>query len=366
MAPLLILTGANSIGKSTLIQAMLLMKAAFNGGGEKGKIIPLNSEYLNLCDIDSVFSYGAYGGPLSIEVVDKNEKGRIELDVDQENMDKGADQYLIINEIEVFNESIQNLFSDEATGVFTYLSAERCGPRDYQERQFRGYKLLNIGSTGQYCAELIESYGNTIVENTNMVITEIESVRYPKTLLKQIEAWMYRVGFPLELRTEPSKITGVRALRFRDKNSRDADWVSPVHVGFGISYCLPIVVAGLLARPGGIFIVDSPEAHLHPAAQSEIAKFLARLAATGVQVIIETHSDHVLNGIRISYFKDIIQRAAILFLSFSNEKGELKIDEIEINEDGALTKWPSTFFDQLEMDLASIARARKNGARINE
>ncbi len=70
------------------------------------------------------------------------------------------------------------------------------------------------------------------------------------------------------------------------------------NMGFGVSYSLPIVLAGLFAPVGGLLIIENPEAHLHPAGQSRMGTFLATLAGDGVQVLVETHSDHVLNGIR--------------------------------------------------------------------
>lgn len=80
----------------------------------------------------------------------------------------------------------------------------------------------------------------------------------------------------------------------------------PANVGFGYTYILPIIVSGLIAQKGQILIVENPEAHLHPKAQSEIAKFLALVASCGVQIYIESHSEHILNGLRISTLIDSI------------------------------------------------------------
>lgn len=70
------------------------------------------------------------------------------------------------------------------------------------------------------------------------------------------------------------------------------------NVGFGITYALPILVSGLTVPEGGMLLVENPEAHLHAKAQSNMGYFLARMAAAGVRVIIETHSEHIVNGIR--------------------------------------------------------------------
>ncbi|HND20426.1 MAG TPA: AAA family ATPase, partial [Acidobacteriota bacterium] len=115
----------------------------------------------------------------------------------------------------------------------------------------------------------------------------------------QTELWMRELIPDLEIRALTLPGVTAAALRFRKRGHLD-DWVRPANMGFGVSYTLPIIVAGLLARPGHMLVVENPEAHLHPQGQSRIGRFLALLAAKGVQVLIETHSDHVLNGIRLA------------------------------------------------------------------
>ncbi|WP_194579200.1 AAA family ATPase, partial [Vibrio anguillarum] len=74
----------------------------------------------------------------------------------------------------------------------------------------------------------------------------------------------------------------------------------PENVGYGFSYCLPIIVAGLVAREGDVIIIENPEAHLHPSAQNRITNFLCKVAASNVTTIIETHSPSILNGVRLA------------------------------------------------------------------
>ncbi len=79
------------------------------------------------------------------------------------------------------------------------------------------------------------------------------------------------------------------------------------NVGFGITYVLPILVAILSSRAGALLLIENPEAHLHPKGQAEMGALLARAASCGIQVLIETHSDHVLNGIRVATHDGIIE-----------------------------------------------------------
>jgi predicted ATPase len=103
-------------------------------------------------------------------------------------------------------------------------------------------------------------------------------------------------------------------------------------------------------------IVENPEAHLHPSAQSKLGRFLAKIANSGVQIILETHSDHIINGIRIAIKKGLIKNEEVIFNSFSKGKklGENIVEKIFIDKEGKLDKWPKGFFDQYENDMMEL------------
>ena len=111
-----------------------------------------------------------------------------------------------------------------------------------------------------------------------------------------------------------------------------------------------------------MFIVENPEAHLHPSGQSRIGKFLARMAASGLQVVVETHSEHVINGVRIATLvaNDLLPGDAIInYFSVQNKKVE--VEEITIKPDGDLTSWPVGFFDQEQRDFAEMTKKLYGG-----
>jgi predicted ATPase len=154
------------------------------------------------------------------------------------------------------------------------------------------------------------------------------------------------------------------AIRFMRGNV-SSEWERPSNTGFGVSYCLPIIVAGLSARPGSVLLVESPEAHMHPSAQSSMGSFLARIAASGVQVFIETHSDHVLNGIRKAVLDEthpIGREGVVIHHLFVDDSMTIK-EEIRIEESGNLSSRPAAFFDQAELDMAAIVRRRFPGQK---
>jgi len=127
----------------------------------------------------------------------------------------------------------------------------------------------------------------------------------------------------------------------------------PANVGFGYSYILPLIVTGLLAKAGDVVIIENPEAHLHPRAQSRISEFFSKVAAYGVQVFIESHSEHILNGLRISALNpEISINFDQIAIHYFNES--FHADNLILNEKGKITNWPDGFFDQQEIDLAEI------------
>lgn len=132
-------------------------------------------------------------------------------------------------------------------------------------------------------------------------------------------------------------------------------------MGFGVSYALPIVVAGLTAATGGLMIVENPEAHLHPAGQSRMGVFLAWLASTGVQVIVETHSDHVLNGMRRAIGEHAFLNPDKAVVHFFDHATPLKVQELRFTERGSVSHWPQGFFDQYQIDVAALGRLRRSG-----
>jgi len=175
-------------------------------------------------------------------------------------------------------------------------------------------------------------------------------------LRAQVNAWLGELFPGAQANAVP--IPKTRFMRLELRTAPTAEWRTPSNIGYGLSYAFPVIVAGLCARPGQILIVDSPEAHLHPRGQSRIGRFLAQVACSGVQVIVETHSDHVLNGVRIAVRDSVIpgEKVAVYFFDPTGTKQETAVPlSIAIDPKGNLSSWPEGFFDQAETDLSSLA-----------
>lgn len=137
---------------------------------------------------------------------------------------------------------------------------------------------------------------------------------------------------------------------------------SPLNVAFGNSYILPIILAVLTAPENSLLIIENPEAHLHPSAQFRTGQLLALAAEHGIQIIVETHSDHLLNGVRVMTKAGMegkgrtdAGKVEIHYIYQDKDHPELHLNErIVLEEDGTLDHWPQGFFDEWELALRQI------------
>lgn len=171
----------------------------------------------------------------------------------------------------------------------TYVTAERVGPREAYPLE-DPFDADLVGAKGEHAVSVLHW------RRDKRVLPGLVLPDAPPTRLRQVEARM-RTLFPgcsVDLQQVPQTNAVTLGLRTSD----DTGFHRPMHTGFGLTQVLPIVVAALSAAEGGVMLIENPEVHLHPAGQARIGQFLADVARAGVQVLVETHSDHVLNGIR--------------------------------------------------------------------
>lgn len=131
--------------------------------------------------------------------------------------------------------------------------------------------------------------------------------------------------------------------------------------GFGYSQVLPILVRGLLAPKNSTLIVEQPELHLNPALQVRLARFFVAMARTKKQIIIETHSEHIVNAIRVFAAEDesgvISANSAIFFVNALTEVP--LIHELTVRPDGTVPEWPHDFFGEAVTLSGRLLRAQK-------
>ena len=343
LGQLVLLSGVNSSGKSSVLQALRLAELAMT----HGPIVQLNHLMgLELGEASDVLNREAIAQHIELVVHTVGGIDRLRL-IAPDDQDRSV-------ALEVLAHGPGRLES-RRWQVDTFLGAERVGPRDILEVAPSGDTHVNVGVRGEFTAHMLALFDRRRVPDALLHPSTAEIPLAP-TLGSQSEAWLSSIVHPTRIRSTWLPQASAASLQFRDLDVM-ADWVRPANVGFGLTYCLPIIVSALGSTPGAVFIVENPEAHLHPRAQSEIGKFLVRVAASGVQTIVETHSDHVLNGVRVAVAAEQLLSADDVTIHFFGAAGE-EVTNITLNDNGSLSVWPSGFFDQAVDDLATVSRVR--------
>jgi predicted ATPase len=360
-APLTLLTGFNSAGKSTALQPILLLTQALRTQ-QISPYLSLNGPLVRLGTAGDVLANRATGREIEIIVASADEE--ITWQFDQvEPQERTLHVGRVIHRR---NGGVERTWTEhlwladparescdliKALEGAVSISAVRGGTADaFPAPDDAGLAHANVGSEGQYAPWW---YARTADD-------EIEEVRrHPdepaSTLRRQIDAYLGELFTGAQANADEIMRTSLVRLGLRAGTT--SDWLRPANMGYGLTYAFPLLVALLLARRGQIVVIDSPEAHLHPRAQSRIGQILARFGAAGVQVLIETHSDHVLNGVRLAVRHRSIAPAdvAIHFFGGVEENGGHGVTSPRLDPEGAIDAWPDGFFDQAEGDLAVLA-----------
>lgn len=360
---LTVLSGGNGVGKSSVIQSLLLLRQAGDqarllagtvsrsGGRHPLLSIKLNDAYrlslgnsatLTNADIESNIVVLGVSGDSTDLVLCSFEARTTKPTTSITCVEAPED---LLDRAGAFP-----IFQQE----FHYLIAERVGPRDLQPMADQPF--ISTGYGGEFTAFAISQ-----AEAEGRMVAQTLCIEASSKLFRvQLEAWMGRLVPGAQIFTTPHPDLN-RVQMAIGRRGATAKALPPANTGFGISYALPVVVSGLLAAPGSMLIVENPEAHLHPSAQTAIGIFLASVASAGVQVLVETHSENVLNGVRLAALRDIIPHddASFLFLSLGEGPGQPILHPITMDKAAELTSWPPGFFDQQSADLAEMMKARR-------
>ena len=353
-ASLTVLTGANGAGKTSVLHSLLLARQMARQPGRNH--VEFNGvDTLELGGPDDVIHREAGDDLAAIEVLDSQGNRRR-----WSFRAAGASDARTLNAIVVDRPGADSGALAGPAPQFCYLCAERLGPRDVLRASAADVAELDVGSRGEFVAQVL-SFDRSRVRDGRVESSTTETQIF--SLRHQSERWMSEIVRPIQIDAEWFPNTSVTRLRFKTPGLR-SEWTRAPNAGFGISYALPIVVAALRAEVGGLLLVENPEAHLHPAGQSRIGGFLAQVAADGVQILLETHSDHVLNGIRVAVAEGSAalrpEQVAIHFFR-AEDDGSPALQSMELAQTGQLSAWPTGFFDQAQVDLAALAsRQRRN------
>jgi len=359
IAPLTLFTGINGMGKSSVIQSLLLLKQSYanNYLQSQSKVILENKSFVDLENCEELCNKKAY--PKIVEIAIENDKEDIYNWIIDASVPDKKDPSCTFTGSESYNS--EALFAND----FIYLTAERFGPRKSYGKVYtdRNYNTI-LGIQGELTPAFIQKANseNREIGIENLIHPSIKNVKSnavenPKLLYRNLNAWLSDILG----RTVTTKISDIDKdnvkLAFSIKGSQGGEY-SSLQVGFGYSFSLPVILAPLISKPGDLLIIENPEAHLHPSAQSKIGILFALAAQNGIQVLIETHSDHVVNGIRLAVkgSKDYGRVDAHLpkIHFFYNEDDVTSRRVISIETNGKLSGWPSGFFDEWEKNIRNL------------
>ena len=339
---LTVFCGANSAGKSTAIQSLLLLRQNHNNSKLKSGKLSLVGEYFSVGHARDLISHTPVGETLSIAIDDL-------MFVSDLKKAQAGDYHINFD-------STPDLDHDFFSADFNYLSAYRLSPQNSYDTNFESDKL-DLGIYGQYAIAALVRYGDKPAPNQKLAklicsgLDDAEeraislAVAFKEAMKKFISSDFDIVASPHLNLDKVSNTFSAGAT---------ANQVRPVNTGFGISNVIPIVLAALCTREGGYLIVENPEVHLHPAAQSSLASLLTLTATCNVQVILETHSDHIVNGIRVFSKENVLDNGFVTVNSVRAIKTGRVVTEIIIENDGGLSNMDEGFFDQAEKDLLRL------------
>lgn len=344
-----ILYGKNGRGKSTILQPLLLIsqnikrKDSITETALKGSFIDLGTYS------DVVNRYISHPEAIKLEIksdIDdtlklsfgQSENGLTMLHLE----DAWSGQRHLISNVGTEQESSETKASAAMSGIkifdffrqLKYVSAGRRGPVNYEERQDDFFKE-EIGANGDRLINALSKSDNEFKEACQSALSYIF------------------MGGTLKV---ADNIADDRVDLLLDSID-NSNGYKPTNVGFGYSFVLPIIFQLLSAEHGSTIIIENPEAHLYPGAQSRLVEWIISTAVKkNLQIILETHSDHIINGVRISVKKGELNRhdALIQFIDRIDSTKSPNVTIISMDQNGTLSDEPADFMDEWTRQMLQL------------
>ena len=356
LAPLTLLSGINASGKSSVLQALVLLHQTMTENEWSTRIL-LNGNVTNLGTVTDVVDQVYGRDSFSVGLIDDEsscgwafvgdrrdmslEVGRVR--VGSEAADNPSElHYLLPVDVSESTRSLASRVRD-----LTYITAEREGPRDTYPLEDR-HSVTRVGPRGENAASVLYRAQDDPIAD-QLRIDDVAPI-----LRHQVGARMdtFFPGCAVDVQQVPNANAVTLGIRI----SETTGFLRPIHCGFGITQILPIIVAALSVPKNSLLLIENPEVHLHPAGQAKMGQFLAEVAHAGIQVILETHSDHVLNGVRRSVKAGRIPAEGVMIHFFRTRTPESpQVISPILDSSGNVDVWPEGFFDQFDKDMDYFA-----------
>lgn len=338
-----ILAGINGMGKSTVIQSLLLLRQSFMED-ELKKGLYLNGEYVSLGNGQDILHEKPINDKIGISLREntRNYEFKFEYspDEDLQPLEKKVKEDIMKSSI----------FGNK----FVYLSAYRVKPQDlYRITNEQNLKNREFDGNGEFSFQYLNQYGSEDINNPNIIIQD----KLGNSLANQVRLWMDVISPGVSPQIKIDKQLRSSEVRYEYIEGRNkTNSYKSINVGFGITYVLPIVIALLSAKENDLIILENPEAHIHPRGQRKLGELIAAVGAGNVQIILETHSDHILNGVRIAVKNKKISADETNLLYFYKDEKDYKhkIKRPELRQNGRISEWPDGFLDEWDKALMDL------------
>lgn len=349
---LTLFSGFNGMGKSSVLQSLLLMRQSFDKHLLPTIGLSLSGEFVNLGNgKDLLYAY-AEDEYIKIETCWDNAHLLLIFDYD-ENSDMQPLSASSTIDNNAFKESL-------FVSNFQYLSAERISPKSvYDVSEYAVNQRRTLGAKGEYTAHFLSQHGDESILIAEMVHARSAT----NTLIDNINAWMSEITPGTKVITRLIPDINQASLHYQFTSASElTNKFRPENTGFGLTYVLPVVTALLSAKPGDLLLIENPESHLHPSGQSIVAQMMAIASQNDVQILVETHSDHILNGVRGAIKNKKISQDNVLvyFLSrdINSDEHQVDVEKIEIDANGRIDNWPDGFFDEWDKSLNTLLEVK--------
>jgi predicted ATPase len=356
LSNLTVLCGSNGVGKSSTLHPLLLLRQSYLKNSSFD-YLDLKSDAVRIGTVkDAIYQFSEKEGFLfNIETDNQT------FIFDFESLNQSDLSKTLIKKSHTANHTIAksqiiavSLFNTN----FQFISAARLGPQSTYPKDDVVVEINNqisvVEGKAEYCIHYLEKN-----KNEDVIPAICNSNQKFQDLLSQTIAWEREIGEGVNVIIKDLGNLGYELKYSFDTQSElgKTNEFMPSNVGFGLSYVMPILVAILSAQKDALIIIENPEAHLHPNGIAKLTELMCLAAEAGIQIIIETHSDHVINGIlvqckRFEEDKKGIAKDHVSIYHFDRDETEhcTKATKINIEEGGRVRYTPKGFFDQFTLD----------------
>ncbi|MBU3000983.1 DUF3696 domain-containing protein [Roseovarius nubinhibens] len=249
----------------------------------------------------------------------------------------------------------------EMTASFFKFHVHYVGPlRDEPKPIYSSRQIMtstDVGPRGEYTAAVLSLNEQTKVRYVDPKSIENGYKEYSNKealLTTALADWLTYLGVATDISVFDK---GNLGYELKVKTPTDNTHRDLTNVGVGVSQILPVLITVLLAKPGSVVLLEQPELHLHPRVQSLLCDFFLSAAKQGKQLIVETHSEHIIERLRLRVAQETkpqILNDAIIYFFGSDEEG---VRKVELSEYGAVLDWPRGFFDESSKQTSEILDA---------